>query len=84
MKGCGKNIDGWNRCGVMEQGESIMYCDDCKKVRENGYYWVIFMDDWIIAEWYGEYKFWTIPGDERSCDDGEMIEIDENRITRGE
>ena len=30
-KGCGKNIDGWNRCGVKEMGSMIIYCDECNK-----------------------------------------------------
>jgi len=30
QQGCGKNIDGWNRCGVMEMGGSLIYCKGCQ------------------------------------------------------
>lgn len=29
-QGCGKNIDGWNRCGVMEMGSGLVFCKDCQ------------------------------------------------------
>ena len=36
IKGCGKNIDGYHRCGVTEQGEErAMICDSCRMKSDN-------------------------------------------------
>ncbi|AUR96872.1 hypothetical protein NVP1233A_59 [Vibrio phage 1.233.A._10N.261.51.E6] len=82
IKGCGKSIDGWHRCGVIEQGEEKpMLCDKCKVTREDGYYWVETCWGWKPAEFNSGY--WFLEGQDTPLTDDWFIEIDERRIERG-
>ena len=49
--------------------------------REDGFYWVLISDnEWIVAEWFrGSFFLCGIFG---SLDSEEVIEIDENRLSR--
>ncbi len=50
------------------------------RTREEGYYWVKYTHEWIVAEWFnGE---WTLFNAMSSCLDSDFDEIDENRIVR--
>jgi hypothetical protein len=51
---------------------------------EDGFYWVQFYGDWMIAEWDSKDETWSIAGLEHDYRDGQFHEIDERRITRGE
>lgn len=52
-------------------------------MRKEGYYWIKYLNEWIIAEWNSLSKIFRI-----SCDVGNIItesecdEIDEKTITR--
>ncbi len=49
-------------------------------MREEGYYWVKYRGNWIVAECpFGTY--WWIPGDDYQLNDSDFEEIDEKRLT---
>lgn len=52
-------------------------------IREDGYYWVNADGDWFIAEWSNRNSCWFLAGWVYE-NDGRFIEIDEDRISRGE
>lgn len=35
LEGCGKNLDGWYRCGVQEMGETLQFCAGCQARRDS-------------------------------------------------
>lgn len=35
LQGCGKNLDGWYRCGVQEMGETLQFCAGCQARRDS-------------------------------------------------
>jgi len=50
--------------------------------RENGYYWVKFQRNWIIAKWDKYYRNWSIMDNDTSFEDFEFDEIDEMQIRK--
>lgn len=54
------------------------------KKRDDGFYWVKYCGNWIVAEWWLGFGNWSIPGSEDSILEKELDEIDERRIVRGE
>jgi hypothetical protein len=59
--------------------------------RHDGFYWVLCPPDhlylgapgkWIIAQYVGVTRIWSIPGDAEDWFDGAFEEIDERRIKR--
>lgn len=50
--------------------------------RNNGYYWVFYVNHWEISEWNGEYFY--LPGDELGHEAEEFEKIYETPITRNE
>ena len=58
--------------------------------RESGFYWVKFVDEWIVAEYrlpkyvQSLLPWWEMTGNEESYEDEDFIEIDERRIEREE
>lgn len=58
-----------------------------KNMREEGYYWVMLGDRWIIARWWspftdGSNPEWDVSG--KIATDSSFDEIDERRIIRNE
>ena len=52
-----------------------------KMKREEGYYWVKYRGDWIIAEYTHELRpKWYVIGNECPFHEREFSEINENRI----
>jgi hypothetical protein len=49
-------------------------------MREDGYYWVKDVDEWMVAKWNGEC--FELPGWELPVDGCDLEGIDENQILR--
>ena len=50
-------------------------------MREDGFYWVKYCGNWVVAEWWPGFGNWSISGSEDSVLERELEEIDE-RTTR--
>lgn len=51
-------------------------------MRESGYYWVRFGNEWLIAQFGGKFKIWFIFGRDDYFTDSRFDEIDERHIVR--
>lgn len=52
--------------------------------REGGFYWVKYVDEWMIAEWYAPWGHWQTSQSSKVFHDSDFIEIDERPIVREE
>ena len=51
-------------------------------MREDGFYWVKYCGNWVVAEWWLGFGNWSISGSEDSVLDRELDQIDERLIVR--
>ena len=51
-------------------------------MRDDGFYWVLFCDEWQVAQWRLKRKIFLIPGIEQDISESEVNEIDERRVYR--
>lgn len=42
-------------------------------MREKGFYWVYWVDEWLVAQWTGVY--WSLPGMDWEFKNEELYEI---------
>lgn len=70
----------------VDMDRSLIEYFSLTKHRSDGYYWVLWGEDWVVAKF--EYTKWFIPSCYVDCGDGyiddEIDEIDERQILRGE
>jgi hypothetical protein len=50
--------------------------------RKYGYYWVKWYEEWVVAFWDEEDKWWDVIGSDECFIDIHFEEIDETLITR--
>ena len=50
--------------------------------REDGYYWVKFAGEWVVAEWVQVCAMWFIPQETYGSPNLCIEQIDERRIVR--
>ena len=50
--------------------------------REDGFYWVKFNDEWVVAEWVQVCAMWFVTQETYGFPNLCMEEIDERRIVR--